>query len=158
MILVESDPGISARTLAAAWPWALEAVVALFAIPRTRLSFAAVLGVAGVGLAWICVFCWTGDRRLFFPYTIQLAVQSICLLDGRVRWPALLGGGTMMLLFTAIRLVQGATLSVLFVEWIVAAGVLALAVTAWRNSARSSAARLGLGLIASLLAYAGLAF
>lgn len=147
---------LPARAVVAGLPWAIVALAASLAIPRQKLNAVSLIGTIGVGLAWLLLFILTGDRRLFFPYTIHFAIQSICLLDARVHRPALLGGGLSIIIFTAIRVVQGATLAVLSVEWIVAAAVLALITAAWRRSSRSSASCSALSLAGSLLAFAGL--
>ena len=156
MILIESVSGAYARALVAGWPWALTGFAALIAVPRNKLSLGTAGGVAGIGLAWICLFFLTGDRRLFFPYTVQFAVQEICLLHGRVSRSALVGAVSSMSLFTAVRLIQGVTLPVLLVEWVVAAAVLAVITVVWRRSPQTTSARLGLALAGSLLACAGL--
>ena len=138
-------------------PWAIVGFAALLVRPQRNLSIAAMLDFAGIGLAWLGLYCLTGDRRLFFPYTIQFAIQAICWLDGRVRHTAIIGSVAGIGLFTVIRVLQSATLSVLVVEWMVAVAVLSLIAALWRQSSRTSVARLTLSALGGLLALAGLA-
>jgi hypothetical protein len=147
---------LPARAIMAGWPWVIIGAIPFLAMPRRMRSATSVAGATGIGVAWVLLFCLTGDRRLFFPYTIQVAVQTICLLHGRVRRPALLGGGLAVGLFAAIRVIQGATPAVLAVELLVAGVVLALATAVWRRSSQTPAFRCAISLAGSLLAFAAL--
>ena len=122
------------------------------------------------GLAWLALSHVTGNRELFFPYTMYLA-SCVALLDSqrstqRAAWLGPLGGAAIVAVFMVIRILQQATVRVLVVELVVAAAILALVVVAgsWNRrhatpfSPRAHAAWTATIIVASsLLAYASLA-
>lgn len=81
-----------------------------------RMTARAVIASIAGSLLWLAVFQWTGDRRIFFPFAMQLAAQASYVLHGRVVRPALVGGGGFAVAFLLIRTLQQATLSVLAFE------------------------------------------
>ena len=99
----------------------------------------------------------TGNRELFFPYTMYLAAQVALLLADRKLWRGVLGGGCVVAAFLVIRTLQSATTRVLAVELVVAAAVLGVAVVASRACPRGIGPRSAIAGVASLLAFAGLA-
>jgi hypothetical protein len=136
------------------WEWALIGAIGLVLALGTDMGWKPAAAMGVVGLVWLVLFQITGDSRLFFPYSMQYAVQVACLLKGRVEWPALSGGGGVVAVFALIRFSQQATLPVLAVELVVAAFVLGAASAAYgRLKSRVGAAALG-----SVLAFAGLIF
>ena len=108
-----------------------------------------------LSLCRLAAFAWTGDRRLFFPFTIQFAMQLACFELDRSMARAVLGAVWIVAVFSAVRLAQSASLIVLFVELMVAAVAIAAPLLLYREGwcKRGVAAA-----IASLLAYAGLVF
>ncbi len=102
------------------WEWSVPCAIILGTLWGKRFGFVSFATVSGVGLMWLLLYCWTGDRRLYFPYTMQFAIQLSELWKGRVPWPAASAGGLMVGSFTLIRIWQGATTQVLVVELVVA--------------------------------------
>ncbi len=93
------------------WPWAVLWTLAFLVIARQQ-SPAAALAAAGPAFLWLALFHGTGDRRLFFPFSMHV---------GQASSPVLLAA-----VFFAIRIQQAATLHVLAVELVVAIAVLAI--------------------------------
>lgn len=113
------------------------------------------LAISFLSLFWLGAFAASGDRRLFFPFTIQFAMQLACLEMDRSILRAVLGAVWIVAVFSAVRLVQSAPLIVLLVELVVAAVAIAVALAVhregWGNRGLAAA-------IASLLAFVGLVF
>jgi hypothetical protein len=117
-------------------------------------------------LAWLAISHATGNRELFFPYTMYLA--SCMAIRGSDRadhaaWLGPFGGAVVVAAFMVIRILQQATIRVLVVEFVVAAAILALVVVA-RALGRRYAPRVApvvwhaaIVAASSLLAYASLA-
>ncbi len=91
------------------WPWALLWALAFVVLARREGPVSALLA-AGPTLFWLMVSNWTGDRRLFFPFALQL---------GQLSWPL-----PLLAVFFAVRVQQSASLHVLAVEFLVAAAAL----------------------------------
>jgi hypothetical protein len=83
-----------------------------FLLLARRESSSAALALAGPAFFWLFLSFQTGDRRLFFPFALQL---------GQVSSPLLV-----IAAFFAIRIQQSATPHVLAMELLVSAAVLAL--------------------------------
>ena len=139
------------------WEWVAPCLIVLAQLSRRRFSVAEVLATAGAGLAWLVLFHFTGNRELYFPYTMQYAVQMAMLSFGGRCWKAGLGGALIVAVFTVARLLQAASAAVLAVELFVAAGVLAIAIAACEPGQGRAASRLAAAAIGSLIAFAGLA-
>ena len=92
----------------------------------------------------------TGDRRLFFPFTIQFALQTAFQ-----RRPKILGCASTVGVFLMIRILQGATFKVLLVEIAVAVVVISLA--AYGKTSGGWVSRLVWAGFGSFLAFLGLA-
>lgn len=106
---------------------------------------------------WLVLCRFTGNRELFFPYAMYVMAFMMSRLWERGRGTAIMGGLFCGGLFLFIRRLQNATMSVLLVEGVVAAGIIfALGVFCWQGLNRGWMRMVGL-LGASLLAYAGLA-
>jgi hypothetical protein len=148
---------LAAAALYGGWEWALVCLIVLVALWRFESGVLPVLATVGVSFFWLALFHWTGDRRLFFPYSMQFAVQMACLLRGRMAKPAIVGGGSIVLVFTVIRISQSATAAVLIVELAVAGAALALALQACGRGSREASVRVIAGALGSVLAFAGLA-
>jgi hypothetical protein len=140
------------------WEWTIICLIVLLALPPRESGVLEVLATTGVGLFWLALFHWTGDRRMFFPYSMQFAVQLACLLRGRVQWAAWKGGGVVIGVFTLIRIAQSASVQVLVVEIIVAAGVLWLAMKAYEPARSGPVIRATVAALGSVLAFVGLIF
>lgn len=114
-------------------------------------------------LAWLALSHATGNRELFFPYTMYLASCVTVRAAERPAWLGPLGGLAIVTAFMVIRILQQATVRVLVVEFVVAAAILALVLVArflWRRYAVQAAPVIfDAAIIAafSLLAYASLA-
>jgi len=115
------------------------------------------------GLLWIAAFHATGNRELFFPYSIYLAgCAAVCGTGGTV-WPGSVGGFAVVAGFMIIRILQQATARVLVVEFVVAVAILAavLGLQSRLGDHHGDGRRAGrtalIAAAASLLAYASLA-
>ena len=145
------------------WEWAVPPLLVLPALGRSEVwhhkpHARSLLWAIAPSLLWLGLFLGTGDRRLYFCYTMQYAVQLACMFRVRGAGAAIAGGSAVIAAFTAVRIWQEATLSVLIVECLVAAAVLGLGLYGYGAQTGSPARRGVVGLAASLLAFAGLAF
>ena len=113
------------------------------------------LALVAASLVWLTLFHLTGDRRLFFPYSIQFAAQVVCAAPMR---PAAAKGGGLIAAFLSIRIWQGASAGVLALELIVAIGATSFVAIAYGPRSRGLGARVLGGVAGSVLAYGGLAF
>jgi hypothetical protein len=139
------------------WEWALLSFVVLVTLWPAQFSVVPMLATMGVSFFWLALFHSTGDRRLFFPYAMQFAVQMPYLLQGRVPKPAIAGGGGVIAVFMLIRIAQSATVGVLIVELFVATAILALVLKLCGPKCREARTRVIAGILGSALAFAGLA-
>ena len=146
-------------------PWAVIGAVAvvLLALGGIRIESLALMVPS---LAWLGLSHATGNRELFFPYTMYLASCVALRATERTPWLGPLGGAAIVAAFMVIRILQQATVRVLVVEFVVAAAILALVVVAGSWSRRRVAhavpaahyaCRAAIIVTASLLAYASLA-
>jgi len=149
-------------------PWTVIGALAvvLLALGGIRIES---LAIVVPSLAWLALSHTTGNRELFFPYTMYLA--SCVAMRGsdradRAEWLGPLGGAAIVAVFLVIRILQQATLRVLAVEFVVAAAILALVLVAclWRRRHGEQVARVtplawqaAIVVASSLLAYASLA-
>ena len=138
------------------WPWALIlAFSCLVAISQLN-SLARLASFTVLSLCWLGAYLVTEDRRLFFPFTIQLAMQLYAFHPIRTsRWAAPVG---VVLLFSVIRLIQAASLIVLAVEVLVAAVALVIGAMVFNRIKTGTMQRMLAAAIASFLAFAGLIF
>jgi hypothetical protein len=115
------------------------------------------LGMLMPAAIWLGLCTLTGNRELFFPYAMYVMAFMVSRLWERCRGAAIIGGLFCGGLFLFIRWLQNATMSVLLVEGVVAAGIIfVLGAFCWQGLNRGWMRMIGL-LGASLLAYAGLA-
>ncbi len=146
-------------------PWAVIGALAvvLLALGGIRIESLALMVPS---LVWLGLSHATGNRELFFPYTMYLASCVALRATERTPWLGPLGGAAIVALFMVIRILQQATVRVLVVEFVVAAAILALVVVAGSWSRRrvahvapaaNFACRAAIVAAASLLAYASLA-
>ena len=150
-------------------PWTVIGALAvvLLALRGIRIES---LALVVPSLAWLALSHATGNRELFFPYTMYLA-SCVALLDSqrstqRAAWLGPLGGAAIVATFMVIRILQQATVRVLAVEFVVAAAILAVVVVAgsWSCGRVAHVAppaqlawRAAIVAASSLLAYASLA-
>ena len=123
-------------------PWTLVGITALFAGRRNGTG----CWVMAPAALWFLLFWATGDRRLFFPFSMQLAAS---LGSG---WHSVWVVGV----FTAIRVLQGASAHVLGVELIVAAAALGAAVLVDKWGPGGVPGRLLAGAAGGVVALVGL--
>lgn len=138
-------------------PWTAVAAVAIISQAFVRPQPARLLLMVPA-LAWIGLFRLSGNRELFFPYTMALAAFVSLPLAARGTWLGGLGGGLMVGTFLLIRVVQQAGGRVLAVELAVAVVILAVVLATATRTRGSWLIEATVVAAASLLAYAGLAF
>ena len=136
-------------------PWASILLLALIAHWRRDRSWLWLVLIVP-SFVWLFLSRWTGDRRLFFPFTLYLAVYVALAWSAHTWRRGLAGGGIVISLFLVIRVLQHATSGVLTVELAVAAAILATSLILSHLSQRSIRSRLAIQSLASLLAYAGI--
>jgi hypothetical protein len=106
----------------------------------------------GGSLIWLTLYCWTGDRRLFFPYAMQFAAQAAYLTRGR------LAAGTIIGAFLLIRVWQAASFGVLAFEFVTALVIGLFVERIYALSGEGTWVRVTAAAIGSTLAFASLAF
>jgi len=142
-------------------PWAIIGMVAFIAqiFTQTIGGFRAEsLLLVVPSLLWLGLFHATGNRELFFPYTMYLASGVTLRSAERSPWLGLCGGGVVVAAFMIIRILQNATSRVLAVELVIAVVILAFVLAALAWSRKHTLARdAAIVAVSSLLAYASLA-
>jgi len=142
-------------------PWAVVGTVALLAQILAQMiggfrGDAVIL--FGPSLLWLALFHATGNRELFFPYTMYLASGVALRAAERTLRLGILGGGAVVTAFMVIRILQNATSRVLLVELVIATAILALPLAVRSASRTHSITRDAIITgVSSLLAYASLA-
>ena len=150
-------------------PWTVIGAIAVVAQTLGGVRIES-LALVVPSLAWLALSHATGNRELFFPYTMYLA-SCVALWNSqratqRAAWLGPLGGAAIVAAFMVIRILQQATVRVLAVEFVVAAAILALVVVTGSWSRRRVAHvtpaahfawRAAIVAASSLLAYASLA-
>ena len=150
-------------------PWTVIGAIAVVAqtLGGVRIESLALMVPS---LVWLALSHATGNRELFFPYTMYLA-SCVALRDSqratqRAAGLGPLGGAAIVAAFMVIRILQQATVRELVVEFVVAAAILALVVVAGSGIRRHGAhvapptnfaCRAAIVAASSLLAYASLA-
>lgn len=134
-------------------PWAALLLMALVAQSFTDLRVKS-LALIAPSLLWVALFRVTGNRELFFPYSIYLATYTALLLYDTRFWLSALSGTLVVAAFLAVRCLQDATMRVLAVEFGVAVTILAFTFISYAFSPRIVASRAALVIVASLIAYA----
>ncbi|MEO8027939.1 MAG: hypothetical protein ABI823_15750 [Bryobacteraceae bacterium] len=148
---------VAGAFLAGGWIWALPCAVVAALWWRSGGSAGALATACRISAFWLVAFVLTGDRRLYFPYTLQFAVQASCFLGGPALRAGVFGAGGIVALFTAVRLVQAASARVLTVELAVAIPSLALCLAFYEEGSPTLQRRLAAAGVASLLGFLGLA-
>lgn len=138
------------------WPWTMIGVAAICLQALVDVRPAA-LAMVAPSLVWLALFRATGNRELFFPFTMYLASLLSLRLAGARVWQGIAGGGLVVAVFLAIRASQQASLKVLGVELGVAAVILALVLASTPVIRGRESAAGGVVVLASLLAWASLA-
>ncbi len=154
---------LAATQIWGGWPWTAIGATAIGVLAVVDLRPAS-LAMVVPSLVWLALFRVTGNRELFFPFTIHLA-SLVALRVGRDNlWRGMAGGGLIGGLFLVIRALQQASVKVLGVESVVTALILGLVVATLPVIRGRDAVVVGGGVVgggvvvlASLLAYASLA-
>ncbi len=149
---------IGAGAFFGGWTFALISFPLLLTLVRSDYDWKPTAIAAAPGLLWLLAFIATGDRRFFFPYTLQYAIVLAALPDMRQLWERYAGCAIVIALFLLFRTLQDASLKVLTVELLVGAVVGAIVVAIHGQQSRSGLVRFALAMLASLLAFAGLGF
>ena len=106
---------------------------------------------------WLVLANVTGNRELYFPFSMYVMAFAVSRLWQKGRGVAGLGGFLCGFFFLTMRWLQHASTSVLLVEGVVAASILVVLCLYYRQGLDRGWTRM-LSLVgASLLAYAGLA-
>ena len=146
LLLLFTSLGLGGR------PWAFICMLALitqcFNDPRI-----ASLALIAPSLCWAAAFHWTGNRELFFPFSIYLAAYVAVVLSRRKAWLGLFGGTIVTAAFVVVRIQQFASVPVLAVEIAAALGILVLALVTYSFSPKSNPVCLAVCGMASLIAY-----
>lgn len=137
-------------------PWVALGVLAVTAQVVADFRVGPLVGLAPA-VGWAALHHATGNRELFFPYSMALAAHLAGQFTSRGRATATAAGGLAVAAFLAIRLTQRATAGVLAVELAVAAAILAVTVVVLERTSPRPWARVAVATAASLAAYAGLA-
>ena len=137
-------------------PWVALGVLALIGQVAADFRLGPLVGLLPAA-GWMAAHHLSGNRELFFPYAMALAVHLAGQVVCRGRGATATAGGLVMAAFLAIRLLQDATGRVLAVEAAVATVILGLAVAVLPLAARRPWGTAAVTILASLLAYAGLA-
>jgi bacteriorhodopsin len=136
-------------------PWAVMVLIVLVVhayADRRYVSLALIIPA----FSWLAFFRMSGNRELFFPYSMYLAAHVAVLFDKRSGWSGAFGGMLIVAVFLALRYFQLATWPVLMLELAVAAGILSIILLANAMSPNDSRLRLFIAVAASGLAYIGL--
>lgn len=123
------------------WPAALLWALAFVLLAR-REGPATALAAAAPAIFWLLLLHWSGDRRLFFPYAVQV---------GQASSPV-----PLLAAFFAIRIQQSATPHVLLVEFLVTAVVLLAGALIQRRGPPGLSTRILASAVAAALALLGL--
>lgn len=162
-ILVEVSL-LAAAQLLGGPPWTVLTALAIVLQSIAGLTPAG-LGRLAIAFMWLALCVATGNRELFFCFTMTLAAQAATLSPAAEWRQGGLAGGVIVAVFLAFRVAQAATPKVLAIEAAVAVVILAAALLAQHLTARTTAAKpiahqlalTGIVSAAGLAAYAGLA-
>jgi hypothetical protein len=100
---------------------------------------------------WAAAAGLTGDRELFFPASLSLAVALLLQQQPQIPWRQMTYSGMLTGQFLIIRQLQQATERVLLIECLSAIGILVFATILARYSGRGTGAQLYVILLSSLL-------
>lgn len=139
-------------------PWATIALSGLLPLRLLAPNIPILLGSLLLSVIWLAAHQYTGDLRLFFPFTLHFAVQLALGLPMERPRATFLGAGGILALFCVIRLFQSASLIVLLVEILVATFAIVVPVALYELGAPTQLRRICTVLLAALLAYLGLIF
>lgn len=110
-------------------PWTVIGAIAIVMQTTGGVRLASLGGMAP-SLAWLGLYHATGNRELFFPYSMYLAGYAALPAAGAAGRLGPIGGGLIVAAFLVIRILQQATPRVLAVECAVAIAILALVLAA----------------------------
>jgi hypothetical protein len=128
-LLVVEAAFLAVAHVAGGPPWTVVAAIAFavlgLATAREPDRQRELLWLILPSLGWLAAFWVTGNRELFFPFTMYLAAHAALTVSGRGLIPASAAGGLIVLVFLVIRVLQAATPRVLAVETVAAVAILA---------------------------------
>jgi hypothetical protein len=110
-------------------PWTVIGAIAIVAMTLGGARIGS-LALMVPSLVWLGLSYSTGNRELYFPYTMYLAGCVALRIAPASRWIGPVGGAAIVAAFMVIRVLQQATVRVLAVEFVVAAVILACVVAA----------------------------
>lgn len=139
LILVEVSL-LAAAQLLGGPPWTVLTALAIMLQSIAGLTMAG-LGRLAIAFVWLGLFAATGNRELFFCFTMTLAAAAAMLSPGPPWQRGSLAGGLVVAVFLAFRVAQAATLQVLAVETAVAVVILAATLRAHHLTARVTTTR-----------------
>jgi hypothetical protein len=137
-------------------PWTIVISIALACLGFTSINIKR-FGLIGFSLIWLVISRLTGQRELFFPFTMFLATYVAIFLSDRHFLMGWSGGVFVVGCFIAIRYEQYATFRVLVVELIVATAIVACSLIADSLSRKTLASRFAIVTTASIIAFCCLA-
>ena len=141
-------------------PWTVIGVLGFLAVAFSKTRDSSLVLLVP-GLLWLVLSRLTGNRELYFPYTISLAALAATELSSKREWLGLAGAAGVVAAFMAIRTMQNATARVLLVELAIAVAIMLVVFAAIhlsrRRVGRQFAIDAAIVATASLLGYAGLA-
>jgi hypothetical protein len=137
-------------------PWTLVAMVAVVTLSLSGPDVES-LACAASALIWLVAFHVTGDRELFFPYSMHLAAATICRTGGHGATAAIVAGAAVAATFLGVRVWQQASAQVLAVECAVVAAIVGVAGLLGGWLPRTRANQAAITAAAAVAAYAGLA-
>jgi len=155
---------LAAAQLLGGPPWTVLTALAIVLQSIAGLTMAG-LGRLAIAFLWLALFAATGNRELFFCFTMTLAAHAATLSPASQWRQDSLAGALVVAVFLAFRVAQAATPKVLAVEAAVAVAILAAALLIHHLTARTTTAKpiasqlvlTGIVSAAGLAAYAGLA-
>jgi hypothetical protein len=139
-------------------PWAAIALCGLLPLRLLAPSIPTLVASLLLSSFWLAAHQYTGDIRLYFPFTLHFATQLGALLPFSPLRSAIYGSGGIVLPFSVIRLLQSASLIVLLVELLVAAVAVGLPLALFHMGPPNSLRRNAVLILSALLAYLGLVF
>ncbi|HBH53370.1 MAG TPA: hypothetical protein DDY91_15895 [Planctomycetaceae bacterium] len=109
------------------WAGGLLAVTAGLLVSRSTSPERGLMLLAG-SLLWLLASGATGNRTLFFPFACWLAAAVFVRNSPTAYWKAVFYSATVMVLFFSIRVQQGASGKVLWMEFVAAITLAGVAV------------------------------
>lgn len=155
-LVLAAVPIAFSTLLSTGLPWVVIGVVAIAVQFGGSLSTKSLVLISAPALSWLGLSIATGNRELFFSYTMYLATASALPHSGQSILRGTAAGFCVVVPFMIIRILQDAPRNVLQLEFGVALVILELALAANMIGRKSIPQRTVLSAAASLLAFASL--